>query len=168
MATRIKVTAEDLWRMGEGDVRRELVNGEVIEMAPVGWSHGHVTGRFYRRISDHVEARDAGEVAVGDVGFVLQLPNDPERVRAPDVAFVSKQRLPAGRQRQGFFVGGPDFGGGGLSPAENPADSPPPPAEVSARGRGGPLPTPSPPPAPRRERKHGQAPDVSRGGARRF
>src|SRR3972149_4341515 len=122
MATRIKVTAEDLWRMGEGDVRRELVNGEVIEMAPVGWSHGHVTGRFYRRISDHVEARDAGEVAVGDVGFVLQLPNDPERVRAPDVAFVSKQRLPAGRQRQGVFLGAPDLAVEVLSPTDNPVD----------------------------------------------
>ena len=45
MAMRTKMTAQDLWQLGEGDVRRELVNGEVIEMTPVGGTHGRVTGR---------------------------------------------------------------------------------------------------------------------------
>ena len=36
MATKVRITAEELWRMGEGDVRRELVNGKVVEMTPVG------------------------------------------------------------------------------------------------------------------------------------
>jgi hypothetical protein len=31
-----RMTAQDLWGLGEGELRRELVNGEVIEMAPVG------------------------------------------------------------------------------------------------------------------------------------
>src|SRR5438094_8784066 len=33
-------SGRDLWRLGEGDTRRELVNGEVRELAPVGGVHG--------------------------------------------------------------------------------------------------------------------------------
>jgi hypothetical protein len=36
MATKVRLTAEDLWRLGEGDTRRELVDGKVREMAPAG------------------------------------------------------------------------------------------------------------------------------------
>ena len=56
MATKARLTADDLWRMGSGDVRRELVDGEVVEMAPVGGLHGWVTGKVYRRLDDHVGA----------------------------------------------------------------------------------------------------------------
>ncbi|MFQ5830570.1 MAG: hypothetical protein ACE5JD_15670 [Candidatus Methylomirabilia bacterium] len=38
-----------------------------------------------RRLQEHVERRRGGEVFVEEGGFVLNLPNDPERVRAPDV-----------------------------------------------------------------------------------
>ena len=50
MATRTRLTADDLWRMGEGDVRRELVNREMIETAPAGGLHGKVSGKVYRRL----------------------------------------------------------------------------------------------------------------------
>jgi hypothetical protein len=30
MAAKIRLTANDLWRMGDGDVRRELVDGEIV------------------------------------------------------------------------------------------------------------------------------------------
>lgn len=122
MVTRARATAQDLWRLGEGDVRRELVNGEVIEMAPVGGLHGQVTGRVYRRLAAHVEQHGGGEVVVGDVGFVLTLPNDPERVRAPDVAFLSSQRLPEGRVPEGFFRHAPDLAVEVLSPSDNPVE----------------------------------------------
>jgi Uma2 family endonuclease len=122
MATRTRLTAEDLWRMGEGDVRRELVDGEVIEMTPAGGLHGVVTGKVYRRIADHVYSQRLGEVVVGDVGFVLSLPSDPERVRALDVAFVSTGRLPEGRVPQGFIRGAPDLAVEVLSPSDNPVE----------------------------------------------
>ena len=40
MATKARLTADDLWKLGEGDTRRELVDGEVREMAPAGGVHG--------------------------------------------------------------------------------------------------------------------------------
>ena len=122
MTTRVRITAQDLWRMGEGDVRRELVDGEVVEMTPVGGTHGQITSRLCRRMADHVERRGGGEVVVGDVGFVLRLPSDPERVRAPDVAFVSRERLPEGRLPEGFLVGAPDLAVEVLSPKDNPVE----------------------------------------------
>jgi len=122
MVTKTRVTAQDLWRLGEGDVRRELVNGQVIEMAPVGGVHGHVTSRINRRLAEHVERHGGGVVLVGDVGFVLPLPTDPERVRAPDVAFVSNERLPGEGLPQGFLHGAPDLAVEVLSPADNPLD----------------------------------------------
>ncbi|HEV8307346.1 MAG TPA: Uma2 family endonuclease [Methylomirabilota bacterium] len=122
MTIRLRVTAQDLWRLGEGDVRRELVNGEVIEMAPVGGVHGDVTLKIARRLAEHVERHGGGKVLVGDVGFVLSLPADPERVRAPDVAFVGSARLPEGRLPQGFLSGAPDLAVEVLSPSDNPVD----------------------------------------------
>lgn len=120
MATKARVTAQDLWRLGEGDVRRELVDGEVVEMAPVGGIHGEITLRIGRRLVEHVDRHGGGKVLVGDVGFVLSLPNDPERVRAPDVAFVGSQRLPGGQLPEGFLPGAPDLAVEVLSPTDNP------------------------------------------------
>lgn len=122
MVTKARMTAQDLWQLGEGDVRRELVNGEVVEMAPVGGVHGEITGRFYRRLEDHAARLGRGRVVVGDVGFVLNLPSDPERVRAPDVAFVSTHRLPEGRLPEGFLQGPPDLAVEVLSRTDNPIE----------------------------------------------
>jgi Uma2 family endonuclease len=108
--------------MGGGDVRRELVDGEVIEMTPAGGVHGEITGKVYQKLTDHVGARRLGKVVVGDVGFVLALPSDPERVRAPDVAFVSMGRLPDGRLPEGFLRGAPDLAVEVLSPSDNPVE----------------------------------------------
>jgi Uma2 family endonuclease len=122
MATKTRVTAQELWGLGEGDVRRELVNGEVIEMTPVGGVHGKVTSRINRRLAEHVEQRGGGEVLVGDVGFVMSLSADPERVRAPDVAFISSRRLPGGQLPQGFLQGAPDLAIEVLSPTDSSLD----------------------------------------------
>lgn len=122
MVTRTRMTPQDLWRLGEGDVRRELINGEVKEMAPVGGVHGQITVRTCAWLGGHVREHGGGEVVAGDVGFVLNLPADPERVRAPDVAFISAQRLPEGRLPEGFLAGAPDLAVEILSPTDNPVD----------------------------------------------
>lgn len=45
MATGSRMTADDLWRMDDADVRRELVEGRVIEMPLPGGVHGLVSAR---------------------------------------------------------------------------------------------------------------------------
>lgn len=122
MATKARITAEDLWARGEGDLRSELVNGRIVEMAPPGGIHGRVTGRVYFLLAAHVREHGGGEVLVGDVGFVLRLPTDPERIRGPDVAFVAAHRLPEGRLPEGFLSGAPDLAVEVLSPSDEPLD----------------------------------------------
>ena len=122
MTTDARLTAQDLIRLGGDDVRRELVNGRVIEMPPHGAMHGQIAGRVFRQLVEHVERAGSGEVVVGDVGFVLDVPGDPERVRAPDIAFISHSRLPEGRLPQGFFEGAPDLAIEVLSPSDDPVE----------------------------------------------
>lgn len=122
MVTRARLTAQDLWRLGGGDARRELVNGKIVEMTPVGGLHGQLTARLGQALLAHVDRHGGGEVVAGDVGFVLGLPGDPERVRAPDVAFVSTPRLPGGRLPPGFLSGAPDLAVEVLSPTDNPVN----------------------------------------------
>lgn len=122
MPIKARLTAQDLWKLGEGDTRRELVNGEIREMAPAGGVHGDVMLRIGRQLADHVDRHGGGKVLAGDVGFVLALPHDPERVRAPDVAFVSIARLPEGQLPEGFLRGAPDLAVEVLSPSDDPVD----------------------------------------------
>src|SRR3712207_7572237 len=45
---------------------RSLVNGEVVEMTPVGGVHGDVAGRIYRKLAEYVDQHGGGKVIVGD------------------------------------------------------------------------------------------------------
>jgi len=122
MATKARITAKDLWELPEGDRRQELVDGRIIEMGPPGGAHGKIVSRICVRLSEHVNRAGAGEVLVGDVGFVLSLPADPERVRAADVAYVSRARLPGGEVPDGYLTGAPDLAVEVLSPSDDPID----------------------------------------------
>ena len=62
-------------------------------MSPVGKRHGRILVRLARRLDEHVEANRLGEVYAGDVGFILR--RSPDTVRAPDLAFIKRERLPA-------------------------------------------------------------------------
>jgi len=90
-------------------------------MAPPGGIHGRVIVRISSRLDEHVRQHGSGEV-MADVGFVLHLPADPERVRGPDVAFISKERLPEGRVPEGFLQGAPDLAVEVLSPSDTSLD----------------------------------------------
>jgi Uma2 family endonuclease len=106
------VTAEELERFPDDDYRYELVEGRVIRMSPVGWQHGKVVMRFGAVLADYVHQRKLGEI-VTEVGFVLA--SNPDTVRAPDLAFMRRERIPAVDPR-GFWRGAPDVAVEVLSP----------------------------------------------------
>ncbi len=83
-----QITADELLLMGEG--RRELIRGEVIELMPPGERHGKVAGRLFRHMSNYVAEHKLGE-AYTETGFLLK--RDPDTVRAPDAAFVARERV---------------------------------------------------------------------------
>src|SRR5205814_6488142 len=72
------------------------------------------------RLSKHVERTAAGQVVSGDTGF--KLASDPDTVRAPDVAFISRERLPD-PQTRGFPALGPDLVVEVLSPDNRPGET---------------------------------------------
>jgi len=118
MATEARLTAQDLLRFGDDGVRRELVNGRIIEMPPAGGTHGEVVSTVVWLMVEHVRRTGVGKVVSSDTGFVLDLPGDPERVRAPDAAFISSDRLAGGRLPESFISGAPDLAVEVLSPSD--------------------------------------------------
>jgi Uma2 family endonuclease len=86
------MTAEELWQMPKDGFRSELVKGELVRMSPAGWKHGYVAGVFQSLLFQHVKVNDLGVVCTAEAGFILT--RDPDTIRAPDVAFVAKERIP--------------------------------------------------------------------------
>jgi Uma2 family endonuclease len=109
-------TAEQLLELHEPGWRHELVRGEVRRMSPSGPVHGLVAGRITWLLATRVEEADLGGVFTADAGFVLA--RNPDTVRAPDVAFVRKDRLLV-RYPPGFFPGPPDLAVEVTSPSDS-------------------------------------------------
>jgi len=111
-------TAEQFFAEAAGLGRCELVRGEVRMMSPAGSRHGAVALRIATLLANHVDAHGLGQVFAAETGFVLA--RNPDTVRAPDVAFVSRDRLAAGLPT-GYFPGPPDLVVEVLSPDDRPA-----------------------------------------------
>ena len=109
------LTAEDLERLNLPNKRTELVRGTLIVREPAGYEHGVVAARFAIWLGTHVEAQQLGVVLAAETGFTLF--RAPDTVRAPDVAFISTERLPRDRLR-GFAEMAPDLAVEVLSPGD--------------------------------------------------
>ena len=114
------MTADDLLRTSYHDKRTELVRGFLIVREPAGYRHGRVSMNLAFLLSKHVERTGAGQVVSGDTGF--KLASDPDTVRAPDVAFISQERLPD-PQTRGFPALSPDLVVEVLSPDDRPGET---------------------------------------------
>lgn len=101
------MTAQELLGYSNEPYRQELIAGRLHEMEPTGAEHGVVSQRICLLLASHVRARGLGETFVGDVGF--QIASDPDTVRAPDVAFVARERMEAIGLPTGFWPGPPDL-----------------------------------------------------------
>jgi Uma2 family endonuclease len=83
----------------------ELEDGRLVEVTLVTFTHGVVAAAIAFRIEKHlVEHGVRGWVSV-EAGYVLRLPRDPERLRGPDISFVSEANLRAhgGAPRRGWL-----------------------------------------------------------------
>lgn len=101
------MTAQELLEYRHEPYQQELIAGILHEMEPPGAQHGAVLIRAGRILDAHVEAGDLGLVLGGDVGF--RLASDPDTVRGPDVAFVSRERVEATGIPKGYWPGPPDL-----------------------------------------------------------
>jgi Uma2 family endonuclease len=114
---RPQCTADQLPFMSSPGTRLELVRGELIEMAPAGFRHGEVASRIDSMIGDHVRRENLGKVVAAETGFLLE--RRPDTVLAPDVAFVSHERLGPGESPAGYLAAAPDLVVEVISPTDS-------------------------------------------------
>lgn len=87
-------TIDDLWELSHrSDKRLELVKGELRELAPANDEHGYVASQLLLVVAQFVKQHRLGYTFAAETGFVLS--EEPATVRAPDFAFVSRERAPA-------------------------------------------------------------------------
>ncbi len=101
------LTAEEFYNLPEPEQggKLELIDGEVVYEMPANGQHGELAGLLIEELGPFVRKNKLGKV-VPEVGFILA--RDPDRVLAPDVAFVSNDMLsPGGFSSQGFVPGPP-------------------------------------------------------------
>lgn len=119
MAPEGRMTAAELYQLSLPHKRTELVRGILMVREPAGFAHGAVAGTMFARLADYVRARRLGLVLAADTGFKIF--SDPDTVRAPDVAFVSRERVPSPLPR-GFAEFAPDLAVEILSPDDRPGE----------------------------------------------
>ena len=95
-------------------MRTELVRGRVVTMPPAKTGHGRRGARIDRALSAFAIANDLGDTT-GEGGYLLT--RDPDTIRAPDAAFLSKERIPpAGIPDEDYIEGAPDLAVEVISP----------------------------------------------------
>lgn len=115
-----RMTEDDLMRIPDDGYRHELLEGFLVSEPPPGWGHGERQTGLLLLLGNHVRSRRLGKVVV-EVGFVLA--RHPDTVRAPDVAFVRRERLEANPPSEArYFAGAPDLAVEVLSPSNRRAE----------------------------------------------
>jgi Uma2 family endonuclease len=86
------MTAEQLLDVNIPGKQVELVRGRLVVKEPPGYLHASVVARLTAELVNYARAQSLGEVVAGDPGFTLA--RNPDTVRAPDIAFVQRARVP--------------------------------------------------------------------------
>jgi Uma2 family endonuclease len=101
MGTTTLLTFEEFERLPDSPGKRELLDGELIEMPPAKKRHAKIQRRIDRRLSPYVLERGLGEVYI-EAGFKL----GERHWGQPDVSFVSAAQDDAGDPEE-YFEGAP-------------------------------------------------------------
>jgi len=97
------MTAEELFWHRDPEHRVELVRGELREMPFAHAREAIIGAHILFSLGNHVLANRLGDV-LGPCGFILE--RDPDTVRAPDIAFVRRERT---IRTTTYFPGPPDL-----------------------------------------------------------
>lgn len=109
------VTADELLRMPRGRSRYEL-EGELKVMSPLGSEHGAIVINVSLILCPYIKTNNLGVCFGAETGF--RLASDPDTVRAPGVAFVSRERIPADGLPKHFWPGAPELAVEVMSPGD--------------------------------------------------
>ncbi len=113
------LTATDVERLSPPGKQVELVRGRLIVREPPGTRHGAIAANLTCLLGEFVRRHHLGVVFAQDTGF--KIASDPDTVRAPDVAFVARERADRIPSR-GYAALAPDLLAEILSPDDPPAE----------------------------------------------
>ncbi len=108
--TRKPVTAQQLLSLPDQD-RFELVNNEIVERC-MGWESELFGSRLLIQLGAYCEQAGLGEVNGSNASYQCfghAFPDDPDRVRKPDVSFIAAKRLPRSSEIKGHCMIAPDL-----------------------------------------------------------
>lgn len=116
------ITEAELMALGS-NARVEVVDGEVVAMAPVGLEHQFVGGNFYDPLRAFVKAHNLGFVFYDGLIYLLHQHGQGLRgARVPDVSFVRKGLIPKGWDIKRPFPGAPTLAIEIVSPDDDAED----------------------------------------------
>ena len=101
-----KYTPEALLSMPDGD-QYELVGGELVARQ-MGFRSSRIGGRMFRLLAVHCNQHQLGWVLPSDAGYQC-FPDDPSKVRKPDVSFIQAARLAVEDEPEGWATIAPDL-----------------------------------------------------------
>jgi Uma2 family endonuclease len=109
-------TEAELQALPEDGYLHEVVNGELVMSPKNNWQHGNICAELLMALCAFAKSRKLGAVFDSSTGFWMENLN----CRAPDISFVSKERLRGlKRNEPRFFPGAPDLAVEILSPSNS-------------------------------------------------
>jgi Uma2 family endonuclease len=109
-------TASELYAMPDDGFRYELVKGELRKMSPAGGEHGAIIFNLSIPLGQHIKANNLGQGFGAETGF--KIASDPDTVRAADIAFVRRERIPESGIPKNFWPLAPDLAVEVISPGD--------------------------------------------------
>jgi Uma2 family endonuclease len=94
-----EATVDDLYEL---DQKAEIINGEIVLMAPTGFLPSRASGAIYRHLYAHEKSTGGGYAIPDNAGFIVDLPR--RKSFSPDAAWYIGP--PTGGQ---FLQGAPAF-----------------------------------------------------------
>ena len=99
MSTKTEATLEDLYKV---DGKAELVNGEIVHMAPTGGLPNYAAREISVSLRDYERRTKSGYAVMDNAAFTVNLPR--RKSFSPDAAFYT-----GGEPTMKFFEGAPVF-----------------------------------------------------------
>ena len=113
----VLLTADEFFRLDHRDVRCELVRGVIHKTMLSGALQGRIVTNLVGELRAYTKPRRLGTLLASDTGVWLE--RDPDTVRAPDVAFISADRLPLDSWNRHFCTVVPDLAAEVASPRDS-------------------------------------------------
>jgi Uma2 family endonuclease len=113
------MTADELERLDMPGKSTELLRGRLVVREPPGSYHGQVAAKLAYLVGAFVYPSQSGVLFGQDTGFKIE--SNPDTVRAPDLAFLRKERASEIRPR-GYGPFAPDLVAEIVSPDDRPGE----------------------------------------------